>query len=130
MLEQLGMSTTGAEKRTLTILANLRNSFHSNGMYTNADLRHEVRGLVFEFRRDERVICASWAHIVVAIHENLALLDRFFRSNLLNNVTDEIRDEFAGGNRIEIALTTGCTLKFGALALCATQVQVSRSVSL
>lgn len=96
MLEQLGMSTTGAEKRTLTILANLRNSFHSNGMHTNADLRHEVRGLVFEFRRDERVECASWAHIVVAIHENLALLDRFFRSNLLSNVTDEIRDEFAG----------------------------------
>ena len=95
MLEQLGMSSTGAEKRTLTILANLRNSFHNNGMHKNADLRHEVRGLVFEFRRDERVECNSWAHIVVAIHENVVLLDCFFRSNLLSNITDEIRDEFA-----------------------------------
>ncbi|MEW6499794.1 MAG: hypothetical protein AB1589_46120, partial [Cyanobacteriota bacterium] len=38
MLQQAGIPTWGREKDILTVLANLRNSFHANGMHNNDSL--------------------------------------------------------------------------------------------
>ena len=73
----------------------LRNSFHANGIHNNVDLIYETRNLIFEFKKDEKVLCASWAHVVAAIHENVVLLGNFFDSELLSGVKDEIKDKFA-----------------------------------
>jgi len=95
MLQQGGISTFGPEKNTLTVLANLRNSFHANGMHNNDNLSVDIDGIRFEFCKGRRVECASWKHIVVIIRANISVLDSILFSNTVSNLGGEIPDDFA-----------------------------------
>jgi hypothetical protein len=95
MLQQAGIPTTGPEKNTFTVLANLRNSFHANGMHNNDNLSVDIDGIRFEFRKGRRVGCASWKHIVVIMRANISVLKSILFSNKVSNLRGEIPDDFA-----------------------------------
>jgi hypothetical protein len=98
MLEKAGICITGTEKNTLTVLANLRNSFHANGMHNNYSLSVDINGMGFEFHKGKRVKCASWKHIVVIMRANISVLESILLSNNVSNLRTEIPDAFAGSN--------------------------------
>jgi uncharacterized protein YoaH (UPF0181 family) len=98
MLQQAGIPTTGPEKNTLTVLANLRNSFHANGMHNNDSLSVDIDGIRFEFCKGRPVECASWEHIVVIMRANISVLESVLFSNRVSNLRSEIPDAFAAGN--------------------------------
>lgn len=98
MLQQAGIPTTGLEKNTLTVLANLRNSFHANGMHNSDSLSADIDGIRFEFCKGKRVKCASWKHIVVIMRANISVLKSVLFSNKVANLKSEIPDAFAAGN--------------------------------
>jgi len=98
MLQQADIPTTGPEKNTLTVLANLRNSFHANGMHNNEYLNVDIYGIKFEFCKGKPVECASWEHIVVIMRANISTLQSVLFSNRVSNLRNEIPDAFAAGN--------------------------------
>jgi hypothetical protein len=98
MLQQAGIPTTGPEKNTLTVLANLRNSFHANGMHNNDSLRVDIDGTRFEFCKGKPVECASWKHIVVIMRANISVLESVLFSNRVSNLSSEIPDAFAAAD--------------------------------
>jgi len=98
MLQQAGIPTTGREKDILTVLANLRNSFHTNGMHSNNSLTVDIDGIRFEFCKGKRVECASWKHIVVIIGANISVLESVLFSKRVASLKNEIPDAFAAGN--------------------------------
>lgn len=93
-----GLSTSGREKRTLTVLANLRNSYHANGMHNNSDLSIQIDGINFDFVKGKRVECAGWRHIVTVIQSNISVLEAVLFSATVSNHPMEIVDEFAATN--------------------------------
>ncbi|MGD9202233.1 MAG: hypothetical protein PVI26_11760, partial [Chitinispirillia bacterium] len=98
ILHQLGVPTSGPAKNTLTVLANLRNSFHSNGIHNNDSLNVNIDDTLFKFRRGKPVKCASWNHIVVIIRANISVLESVLLSNKVSNIKSEISDSFASAN--------------------------------
>ena len=98
MLNEAGIFATGPEKKTLTALANLRNSFHANGMHNKDSLSVDIDGMRFEFHKGKPVECASWKHIVVIIRANISVLESILFSNNVSNLRSEIPDAFAAGN--------------------------------
>ncbi|MFC1604218.1 hypothetical protein ACFL5F_04240 [Planctomycetota bacterium] len=98
MLQQAGIPTTGPEKNTLTVLANLRNSFHANGMHNNDSLSVDIEGIRFEFSKGKPVECASWKHIVVIMHANISVLESVLFSKKISNLRSKIPDAFTAGN--------------------------------
>ena len=95
MLEQAGVSTIGPEKNALIVLANLRNSFHTNGMHNNDSLSVDIDGIRFEFYKGKQVKCASWKHIIVIIRSNITVLETVLFSDKVANLKNEIPDAFA-----------------------------------
>lgn len=99
MLQKVGITNTGQEKDILTVLANLRNSFHANGMHNNKDsLSVDIDEIRFEFCTGKRVKCASWKHIIVIIRANIAVLESVLFSKRVASLKCEIPDAFAAGN--------------------------------
>lgn len=98
MLEQADIPTKGPEKDTLTVLANLRNSFHANGMHNKDSLSVDIDGIRFEFYKGRPVECASWKHIVVIMRENICVLKSVLFSNRVSNLRSEIPDAFAAAD--------------------------------
>jgi hypothetical protein len=98
MLQQAGIPIRGREKDILTALANLRNSFHANGMHNNKCLSVDIDGIRFEFCKGKRVECASWKHVVVIIRENISVLESVLFSNKVASLKSEIPDAFAAGD--------------------------------
>jgi hypothetical protein len=98
MLQQASIPATGPEKNALAVFANLRNSFHANGMHYNGSLSVEINKIRFEFCKGARVECNSWKHIVVIIRANISVLESVLFSNRLSNLRSEIPDAFAAGN--------------------------------
>jgi hypothetical protein len=97
ILQQTGIPTKGPEKDTLTVLANLRNSYHTNGIHTNDSLNVDINGIRFEFYKGKRVECASWKHIVAIIQANISVLECILFSNSVLKLRGEIPDDFAAG---------------------------------
>ncbi len=95
VLELAGVDPEGSEKKTLSVLANLRNSLHANGIHNNEDLHHVIGAMKYEFLDGEPVRCASWAHVVAALHGNVCLLDRLFRTPRLQRLREAIPDAAA-----------------------------------
>ena len=98
MLEKSGICITGAEKNTLTTLANLRNSFHTNGMHNKDSMSIDINGVGFEFHKGKQVKCASWKHIVIIMQANISVLESILLSNNVSNIRSVIPDAFAASN--------------------------------
>lgn len=90
--------TRGREKDILTVLANLRNSFHANGMHHNDNLSIQIDGIDFDFIKDRPVTCAGWMHIMTAIRSNICVVDAILLSSAVCNHSGEIADAFAAAN--------------------------------
>lgn len=97
-LKQVGIPTAGQQKSTLTVLANMRNSFHANGIHNRKSLSVDIDGTRFEFCKGRRVECASWKHIVVIMRANISVLESVLLSDRVSNLRSEIPDAFAAGN--------------------------------
>jgi len=97
MLQQAGIPIQGREKDILTALANLRNSFHANGIHNNNSLNIIIDGIRFEFCKGKRVECASWKHIIVIIRATISVLESILLANRVASLKD-IPDTFAADN--------------------------------
>ncbi|MBU2595312.1 hypothetical protein KJ713_00550 [Patescibacteria group bacterium] len=54
-------------------------------------------GLEFFFIKGQRVKCASWQHILIALSANIDILEKILLSNKIKNITSEIIDDFSSG---------------------------------
>ena len=95
MLQQAEIPSRGLEKDILTALANLRNSFHANGMHSKESLSIDINGTRFEFCAGKRVECASWQHVTVIIRANISVLQSILLSKKVLSLRGEIPDGFA-----------------------------------
>jgi hypothetical protein len=98
MLKEADLPTNGPEKNTLTAFANLRNSYHANGIHSNEFLSVDIHGTMFEFSKGWRVECASWKHIVVIMQATICVLDTILFSDKVSRLRSEIQDDFARGD--------------------------------
>lgn len=98
ILEQTSYSRAGTEKDILSAFANLRNSLHRNGMHTKSNLTVKIGKYDFKFIKGSRVECASWAHIIVLLQENIKVLEKILLSKKILDIKTEIIDDFAFGN--------------------------------
>lgn len=98
MLKAAGLPVRGNEKDVLTALANLRNSYHSNGIHNGDTLKLGIGGTTFEFRKGEPVHCASWTHILLLLNEHLKVLRAVIFSEKVSSLAYEVRDNFASAN--------------------------------
>ncbi|MEP2946148.1 MAG: hypothetical protein ABJN11_17290 [Lentilitoribacter sp.] len=88
---------SGADQKTLTVLADLRNSLHNNGMHRNCSKEKvTVGGLEFSFEKDQHVECASWKHILVMLGAIVRILESILLSQPVRELT-EIVDDFSSG---------------------------------
>jgi hypothetical protein len=97
ILSQCMFSERDTTKQTLTALANLRNSLHSNGIHRNDSLTIEIDGIAFAFIKGRRVECASWNHIIVLLNASVDILETILLSSRVANIRTEIEDVFASG---------------------------------
>jgi len=98
MLALAAIPTIGREKDTLTVLANLRNSYHANGMHSKDDLSINIDGIDFNFEKDQPVKCAAWMHIMTAIRSNISIVEAILFSPAVSGHSKEITDVFAAVN--------------------------------
>jgi hypothetical protein len=95
MLEQAGIALEGPEDDILMVLAELRNSYHNNGMSEGSPLSCVVGGLTFEFSEGQPVQCASWDHIVVIMRAVIGVLEAILFSERVSDIRGEIPDAYA-----------------------------------
>lgn len=90
------VNLTKDEKGSLIVFSYLRNSLHNNGMHRYGNnLSINIQGLDFKFEKDQKVECASWEHIIVALDVNIGVIDKILLSPKIYNIKDEIKDDFA-----------------------------------
>jgi hypothetical protein len=97
MLGVAGLDRGGNEFKQLRALAAIRNSFHNNGIHRNKNLRVAINGIDFEFTKGERVECAGFTHVVVAIDANVDVLRKLLLSDRVGRIKESILDPFAAG---------------------------------
>ena len=101
ILEGAGIGVPGPEKDTLTALANLRNSFHGNGIHRKGgSLSVVIDGQRFEFHEGKRVECASWRHVTAAIVANVRVVEAVLfsdRASGLKKVVDAFAEHYDTG---------------------------------
>ncbi len=97
ILKQISLPNNGVEKNTLLAFANLRNSLHNNGIHRTQDLNVKIDNLEFNFMKGQRVVCASWLHIITLLDANIDILDKILLSNKICSVKKEIKDDFSAG---------------------------------
>jgi len=95
MLILAGICPKGPENDALLALANLRNSYHSNGIHNKCSKSFLISAKQFDFRQGERVECASWDHITVLLRANISVLSSVLLSNGLPILPGPIIDDFA-----------------------------------
>lgn len=95
ILKEASLPTDKMEKDILTVFANLRNSLHGNGIHRTENLNIRLSGLDFHFEKGKKVKCASWHHIIVALDNNINVLEKILLSDKVKKITHEIKDDFA-----------------------------------
>jgi hypothetical protein len=89
------------EKESLIAFSYLRNSLHNNGMHRYGNnLNINIRGLDFKFKKDKKIECASWEHIIIVLDVNIDVINKILSSPKIYNLKDEIKDDFASLPRI------------------------------
>lgn len=95
ILNAASLPEKGGEKDILTILANLRNSLHGNGIHKGSNLNKTINGLNYSFEDGKIVKCASWNHIIEALSANVEVLSKILLSNEIKSINYEIEDKYA-----------------------------------
>lgn len=95
MLRAAGLPQGSHEHKVLYALADIRNSFHNNGIHDAGDLRVAIDGIDFEFTKGQRVECASFTHVIVAVDANADVLRKILLSETIGGIAESIRDPFA-----------------------------------
>ena len=81
----------------LYLPAQLRNSLHSNGIhhgYKGECTTIEIGGFTFELIDGQKVSCAGWGHIVLALNASLEILEEILSSPKIETLKDPIRDQY------------------------------------
>lgn len=94
MLSATNIASDGYERNVLMALAYVRNSFHNNGIHRNDNFIVCIDGAHFEFRRDQKIRCASWNHLVLLIREIIKLLRTILLCPTISGLY-EVKDDFA-----------------------------------
>lgn len=79
---------------TLTILANIRNSLHNNGIHTKENLKAKIHNTEYIFEKGQAIKCASWNHVVIAVSGTIEVLSQILLSDLCE-WKSYIKDDFS-----------------------------------
>ena len=79
----------------LRALAAVRNSLHNNGIHRAVDCGWTVDGEAFEFRKGQRVTCASWSHLVLLFDASVRSIQTILSTPPVSDLKRLIPDEFA-----------------------------------
>ena len=95
LLTEVGLSVQGDEKKTLKTLANLRNSYHSNGIHRGESFSFDLADVHLEFHDGEKVKCASWHHLLHLLGMTIKVVGSMLSLAAPKLPHGEIKDDFA-----------------------------------
>jgi hypothetical protein len=79
LIEVAGLPGAAEKFGHLMVLAWVRNSLHSGGIYSGTRPEHvEINGWHYSFVPGKRVACASWRHLFNALDDNLGIYEQAF----------------------------------------------------
>ncbi len=102
-LKKISVKDKDRSFEILNILALLRNSYHSNGIHNPPPMKNKLRrsdvnividSAEFKFINGERVTCAGWAYVEVAIRAGLKVLDEILFSTEIVSLKAPVKDEY------------------------------------
>ena len=83
--------------RLMNVIAHIRNSQHANGIhhgFKGSDAIVDAGGVLFEFRDQQPVQCATWDHIAHAWLSLLPIMKHIYYHPRVRDLTDPIPDRF------------------------------------
>jgi hypothetical protein len=95
ILNYCGIPDHGIERKTACALANIRNSFHTNGIHTQPNMSIELKNKEFKFCEGEALMCASWEHLIIVASVNIELLETILLNPAFNLTKEIIPDKFS-----------------------------------
>ena len=98
ILQICKIKDNGIERRTACTLANLRNSYHTNGIHNQVNMSITLNNKAFNFISGEPIKCASLEHIIVAISANIDLLNTILLNTEFVSIKHKIEDKFSALN--------------------------------
>ncbi len=76
----------------------IRNSLHANGVhhgYRGSSTFLEISGCRFEFRHLQKVSCAGWGHIVVALDASTSVVEEILNLPQVRSLHEPVMDQYA-----------------------------------
>ena len=74
ILQKCDIPGQGDKHQALNVPAIIRNGLHTNGFHTRQDRRFEVAGVVYEFKKDQPITCATLEELQHAMTESVKVL--------------------------------------------------------
>jgi hypothetical protein len=94
LLRILALEDSERKLDRLKVLQFIRNSLHNNGYHDNASFSITIDDLNFNFVKGERVRCAGWQHIIVAIEASLLVIEEILNSQQVKSISKPLRTYF------------------------------------
>lgn len=92
---KLGIQTNKLDY--LNVPALIRNSLHSNGIhhgYQGQSKSVTIGNLVYDFKHTEKVSCAGWNHIVVALSASIDCVEEILKLPEVASLQDPVMDHY------------------------------------
>lgn len=97
VLNVLGLPSDRME--TLNVAARIRNSLHSNGIHHKQHAAEQtlvvLKGVSYEFKDGQKVVCAGWEHIAHALECSVEVLADVLAHPRIMAIADPMMDIFA-----------------------------------
>jgi hypothetical protein len=90
LLDLLGLADKERHLEKLSILQNIRNCLHNNGVHNNREMRIAIDYMPFVFEKGKQVNCAGWEHITTAFEAILIVLDKILSAPQVKAIPEPI----------------------------------------
>lgn len=95
VLLETGFDESGYEYDVFRALASIRNSFHNNGLHTNASFEVEIEGKRFNFIKGSPVACANFFDVLHLINFSIKIIEKIFLSDKITLIKSLPENLFA-----------------------------------
>jgi hypothetical protein len=90
LLDLLNLEDKERHLQKLSVLQNIRNCLHSNGIHNNKNMSIMIDDVPFVFEKGKMVNCSGWEHIIIAFEVTLIVIDKILNAPAVKAVTDTI----------------------------------------
>lgn len=95
ILKACNLPRNGIERQTACALANIRNSFHTNGIHTQESMDITFNDVRFEFTQGKPLMCSSWDHLTTIASVNIELIRAILTNQAFRSIEGLIIDKYA-----------------------------------